>query len=81
MKTFHSLAEFFNLEIRKANTFFATFVIDEHQLILYIEGVDEEYNIFDTSGRLIYSGCDPQISLPQGLYLVKIGNALKRVIL
>ena len=49
--------------------------------ILYIEGVDEEYNIFDTSGRLIYSGCDPQISLPQGLYLVKVGNTLKRVIL
>lgn len=34
----------------------------------------EQVNVYDISGRQVYSGYDNNIALPQGLYIVKVGN-------
>ena len=61
-------------------------VVDSNVLIhsdghcLHIEGINANYAVFDTSGRLIYIGRDSQLSLPHGIYIVRIGSVVKRVI-
>ena len=49
--------------------------------MLYIEGVEIDYNVFDASGRLIYTGRDAQLSLPRGVYMIVMGNQIQKVVL
>ena len=49
--------------------------------MLYIEGVEIDYNVFDASGRLIYTGRDAQLSLPRGVYMIAIGDKIQKVVL
>lgn len=49
--------------------------------MLYVEGVETDYNVFDTSGRLIYTGRDAQLSLPRGVYMIHLGDEIKKIVL
>ncbi|GAL84278.1 endoglucanase-like protein [Sporocytophaga myxococcoides] len=61
-------------------------VFDNGNSAIVIEGEVENINVFDGSGKLIYSGASKQISVSQhGLYVVKIHNKadllIKKVII
>ena len=47
--------------------------------MLYIEGVETDYNIFDATGRLIYNGRDAVMSLPRGVYMLNVGDKTYKV--
>lgn len=49
--------------------------------MLYVKGVETEYNVFDTSGRLVYTGRDAQLSLPRGVYVIAVGGEVEKVVL
>ena len=49
--------------------------------MLYIEGVEIDYNVFDASGRLIYTGRDAQLQLPRGVYVIAVGDKIQKVVL
>ncbi|MBO5085610.1 MAG: hypothetical protein J6A44_03885, partial [Paludibacteraceae bacterium] len=49
--------------------------------VIYIEGADADYNVFDASGRLIYTGRDAQLSLPRGVYMIAVGGEVEKVVL
>ena len=49
--------------------------------VIYIEGADADYNVFDASGRLIYTGRDAQLSLPRGVYVIAVGGEVEKVVI
>ena len=49
--------------------------------VLYVEGVEYDYYVFDASGRLIYTGRDSQLQLPRGVYVIAVGDEVQKVIL
>jgi hypothetical protein len=49
--------------------------------MLYIEGVETDYNLFDASGRLVYIGRDAQLSLPRGVYVVAVAGEVEKVVI
>lgn len=54
-------------------------VIYTQGCMLYIEGVETDYNVFDASGRLIYNGSDAVVSLPRGVYMLNVGDKIYKV--
>ena len=63
------------------NTDETSVVIYSQGGILYVEGVETDYNVFDASGRLIYTGRDTQLSLPRGVYMIHLGDEIKKIVL
>ena len=49
--------------------------------VIYIEGADADYNVFDASGRLIYTGRDAQLQLPRGVYVIAVGGEVEKVVI
>ena len=49
--------------------------------VLYVEGVEYDYYVFDASGRLIYTGRDAQLQLPRGVYVIAVDDEVQKVIL
>jgi hypothetical protein len=49
--------------------------------VLYAEGVEYDYYVFDASGRLIYTGRDAQLQLPRGVYVVAIEGEVEKIVL
>ena len=49
--------------------------------MLYVEGIETDYNVFDASGRLIYTGRDAQLSLPRGVYMIHLAGETQKVVL
>ena len=49
--------------------------------VIYVEGIDADYNVFDASGRLIYTGCDTQLQLPRGVYVIAVGGEVEKVVI
>ena len=47
--------------------------------MLYIEGITSDYRLFDATGKLIYTGRDTQLSLPNGIYLLNVDNKTYKV--
>lgn len=47
-----------------------------------LEGADAETRVvvYDVSGRMMYDGMDTEIALPQGMYIVKTGSEVSKVI-
>ena len=47
-----------------------------------LEGADEATRVavYDVSGRMMYDGTDTEIALPQGMYIVKAGNEVSKVV-
>lgn len=58
-----------------------SFVVYTQGGMLYIEGVETDYNVFDSAGRLIYTGRDAQLQLPRGVYMIAIGDKIQKVVL
>ena len=58
-----------------------SFVIYTQGGVLYVEGVDADYNVFDSAGRLVYTGSDTQLQLPRGIYMIAIGRKIQKVVL
>ena len=48
---------------------------------LHIEGITEDYQVFDAFGRLVYVGRESALSLPCGVDVVVIGNEVQKVVL
>ena len=48
---------------------------------IYVEGMNEDYQIFDAFGRLVYIGRKSVLSLPRGVYVVVIGNEVQKIVL
>jgi hypothetical protein len=48
---------------------------------LHVEGADTNYYVLDASGKLIYTGRQEMLSLPQGMYLVTIAGEIQKVLL
>ena len=46
-----------------------------------IEGVETDYNVFDASGRLIYTGQESTLALPRGVYMIVVGNKVEKIVL
>ena len=58
-----------------------SFVVYTQGGMLYIEGVETDYSVFDASGRLVYTGRDAQLALPRGVYVVAVGGEVEKVVL
>ena len=56
----------------------AIYVVDG---VLHVENADTYYNVFDTAGRLIYTGCESVLSLPRGVYVVVVGYEVEKIVL
>ena len=48
---------------------------------LHIEGIIEDYQIFDAFGRLVYIGRESMLLLPRGVYVIVIDGEAKKVVL
>ena len=48
---------------------------------LHIDGIEADYQIYNTSGRLIYTGNASTLSLPHGIYLITIDNKTEKIAL
>lgn len=55
--------------------------IDVNNNTLYVVGASNDYSVFSETGQLIYSGKDSSIQLPNGVYLVRFGNEVQKIIL
>lgn len=49
--------------------------------VLHVEGAEKEYQIYSTTGSLLYCGTDAEVALPRGIYVVRYGNAIEKVVL
>ncbi len=49
--------------------------------VIYVEGIDADYNVFDVNGRLVYTGRDTQLSLPRGVYVIAIDGEVEKVVI
>ena len=49
--------------------------------VIYIDGIQTAYDLFDAAGKLIYSGRDTQISVPSGVYILKVENEVHKIVL
>ena len=49
--------------------------------VLHVEGAEKEYQIYSTTGSLLYRGTDAEVALPRGIYVVRYGNAVEKVAL
>ena len=49
--------------------------------VLHVEGAEKEYQIYSTTGSLLYRGTDAEVALPRGIYVVRYGNAIEKVVL
>lgn len=49
--------------------------------ILYFEGLNADYQVFDVNGHLVYSGRDTQLQLPRGVYVVAIEGEVEKIVL
>lgn len=49
--------------------------------VLYVECAESDYQVLDAAGRLIYSGCEAEVRLPRGVYVVCVDGEVQKVIL
>ena len=48
---------------------------------LMVEGATEDYHVYDVVGKQIYQGKESLLYLPNGVYLIQLGNETQQVIL
>ena len=48
---------------------------------LYVIGAESDYLVFDEVGKLVYSGDETSIQLPSGVYLVRLGREVQKVVI
>ncbi len=58
-----------------------SFIIYTQGGMLYVEVIEADYNVFDASGRLIYTGRESTLLLPRGVYMIVVGNEVEKIVL
>lgn len=48
---------------------------------IYFDGLTTEYQVFNISGVLVYKGAETSLTLPNGIYIVRVKNQVKKVVL
>ncbi len=48
---------------------------------LRIDGLNEDYQVYNISSRLVYTGRDAQLQLPRGVYVVNVGGEVQKVVI
>ena len=62
-------------------------VTDEQQMVvvddnrIYIVGYDDDYQVYNMSGQLVYSGNDSVVELSKGIYVIRMGEKSQKVVL
>ena len=56
----------------------ATVYTRDGQLIIE---ADEDYVVYDATGRTIYAGTAPALTLPRGVYIISINGATRKIVL
>ena len=47
---------------------------------LYVVGAEDDYLVFDEVGKLVYLGDETSVQLPSGVYLVRLGKEVQKVV-
>jgi hypothetical protein len=58
-----------------------TVVVYSQDGTLHIKGITEDYFILDSTGKLVYKGCEESIVLPKGVYFIKTSTETIKVVL
>lgn len=48
---------------------------------LHVEGVVDNYKVYDFSGHLIYDGNNPSLNLSKGIYIIVAGDKTQKIVL
>ena len=62
-------------------------VTDEQQMVfvddnrIYIVGYSGDYQVYNMSGQLVYSGNDSNVELLKGIYVIRMGEKTQKVVL
>lgn len=48
---------------------------------LYVDGVVDDYKVYDISGHLIYSGNNSSLNLAKGIYIIVAGDKTQKIVL
>lgn len=48
---------------------------------LHVDGVVDNYKVYDFSGHLIYEGNNPSLNLAKGIYIIVVGDKTQKVVL
>lgn len=59
----------------------STLVIYTQNGLLYVGGVETDYWVFDTTGKLVYNGRNNQLLLPKGVYIIKTEKKTQKIVL
>lgn len=78
---FNNIIKVDNMPTDVENTDASSVVIYTQGGLLYVEGVETDYNVFDSTGNLIYTGRDAQLSLPRGVYMITVGGEVQKVVI
>ena len=78
---FINVAESEDVETQIENAENANVAIYSVGGVLYVDGLSADYQVFDASGRLVYTGRDTQLSLPRGVYVVAIEGEVEKIVL
>ena len=54
-------------------------VVDDNRI--YIVGYDDDYQVYNMSGQLVYSGNDSVVELSKGIYVIRMGEKSQKVVL
>ena len=78
---FNNIIKVDNMPTDVENTDASSVVIYTQGGMLYVDGVETDYNVFDSTGKLIYIGSDAQLQLPRGVYMIAIGGEVQKVVI
>ena len=78
---FNNIIKVDNMPTDVENTDASSVVVYTQGGMLYVEGADADYSVFDASGRLVYTGRDAQLQLPRGVYVIVVGGEVEKVVL
>ncbi len=48
---------------------------------LYVDGIVDNYKVYDFSGHLIYNGNNPSLNLAKGIYIIVVGDKTQKIVL
>lgn len=48
---------------------------------LFVDGVVDNYKVYDVSGHLVYSGNNSSLNLTKGIYVIVVGDKIQKVVL
>ena len=74
-------AEFIVIETALDDVDYSNIEVYVNNGVIYIIGVEENYCLFDSTGKLVYKGSNSQVALPRGIYILQVGNYMQKIAL